>query len=178
MTGWLPTIQVSGQLISAFAAISALIISLISYRRNIETLLEMKTIDLMRSFQDRYDKMRWDMATAVKTPQEAEHYYARFWNLQLEQYEYWRRHLIKDEIFEYWMNVRRYESQNNGSNLLPNVVGYSFADGWKNAQTLLTLHRHFDGDFVQFINNILSSDYRVIDIIRSHRRCLPNSRRN
>ncbi len=40
-------------------------------------------------------------------------YYERFWTLQFDQYTYWRKGFVDLEVFEYWMENRYIEWQQN-----------------------------------------------------------------
>jgi len=60
---------------------------------------ESKTLDLMQSFQQRYDKLMLVDVNDVKDDRGYYRFLERVWNLQLEQFEYWLQGYIKDDIY-------------------------------------------------------------------------------
>jgi hypothetical protein len=93
---------------------------------------EMKTIDLLTHFQQRYDYLVYEEQRKLQAlPEEqarpqAEAFYRRFWDLQLEQYQEWREGFITPEIFSSWMNFRRCEWERNEK-----VGGVTYREGWE-----------------------------------------------
>lgn len=89
------------------------IILLLSLRNSNKTLAmskEYKTVDVMLQCQKRYDKIVWDMKERVKKGErETDAFYDRFWNLQLEQFQYWVNGFINDKTFLYWLSCRHNE---------------------------------------------------------------------
>lgn len=141
------------QSLSVIIALFALVISIRTRKQNVESLREMKTIDLMRSFQERYDNLRWESALQVDSPAAAKRYYERFWNLQLEQFEYWIGGFIQHKTYAFWMDIRRHSFE-NGEDLFPPGIQYAFANGWEDAKLSLRLVQYSDGRFVRFIERI------------------------
>src|SRR5437764_977233 len=90
------------QSLGAFVSTCALCFSIYALLHTSSVQRQMKTIDLMRSFQERYDRLEWVESKAVHDEDTAKRYFARYWNLQLEQYEYWKQGFIDDKIFAYW----------------------------------------------------------------------------
>lgn len=96
-------------------------------QENKEFYKELKTIDLMSSFQNRYDDI---MHTSKKLSNEGildgVIYYERFWNLQLEQWQYFNKGYVDCSTYSYWMLCRYREWIKNDS-----VGGITFQDGFK-----------------------------------------------
>jgi hypothetical protein len=97
----------------------------------------------------------------------AKKYYGRFWNLQLEQYEYWRQGFIKDDIYANWMGMRRHAFQND-EDVFPRDI-CTFTRAWDHAKESLKLHLYFDREFEDFIEVIKDSKGPIKDILQSHK---------
>jgi hypothetical protein len=155
------------RLLTALAAIFAVILSIFTFRFSQRRLHEMKTIDLMRSFQDRYDRLVFE-DSIDETPEGERHFYLRYWNLQLEQYQYWKQYLIEDGIFEYWMALRR-EAYNETMHPFRRKLSVPFAKGWEEAKQGLKLGLHRGGDFQRFMDHIFTSRGEIPSIMGLHR---------
>ncbi|HEX4055475.1 MAG TPA: hypothetical protein VHX86_14515 [Tepidisphaeraceae bacterium] len=160
------TLQEVIALLQAFSALIAglaLVISSLALRE----VRKMKTIDLMRAFQERYDKLRWDIAKDVKGKQTAREFYSRFWNLQLEQYEYWQHGLIDDRIYTYWMQMRRTEWGETDPFLFSHKCPKpSYHDGWTIAAAVLKPHLHSFRTFQTCMDRILKTTQDIPTILR------------
>jgi hypothetical protein len=148
---------------------AAVLVSVYSMSINIQRQHEMKTIDLMGHFQDRYDELIWEVADHVTDTEKAENYFSRYWNLQLEQYEYWKQDLIADDIYAYWMGLRR--ALYNDPHYRPfklTLPEYTYQQGWQHAQKDLrvTVHPY---DFGDFMNDVMTTDRPIRDIFSKHK---------
>ena len=162
----------------AFMRVSALVISLAAFVLSLLSLTvtrkrqhEMKTIDLMRSFQDRYDKLVFEAADQVKNGEEAERFFYRYWNLQLEQYEYWKQGYIDDRVYAYWMAFRRAEYKED-EKLFKRHPAATYKQGWEKAKELLKLDLHPIGDFQEFIEEVFDKNdknAKIAAILRKYR---------
>ncbi len=133
-------------------AIYALIYTLDQQRK-------MKVIDLLAEFQRRYDEVTYDVKGKVQAQPQVgqvrpEEYYRRYWDLQLEQHQYWKSGYITREIYSSWMDFRRREWLANEQ-----VGGKSYQDGWQEAKRYLDdyefsnfMERVFNGDRTAYIN--------------------------
>ncbi len=149
---------------------AALIFSWITMNTNTTVQHEMKQIDLMRHFQDRYDKIIWEVSKEVTDERTANAYFDRYWNLQLEQYEYWKQGLIDDDVFAYWMKLRR-ESYMDAEwrpfeETLPD---YTYKQGWEHARLALRIDLH-TFDFSDFMADVMTTDRDISDILRQYHR--------
>lgn len=129
---------------------------------------EMKTIDLMWHFQDRYDNLVWEIAPAVHDDAGARAYYGRYWNMQLEQFEYWQQGLIEDDVYAYWMALRR-ATYNDPARPFPSLPDYTFARGWEEAKQDL----HVDVDtygFGRFMEEVMKTHHDVRAIMARYKR--------
>ena len=149
--------------LSLFLAILALNRGLENQRSSIENQRDMKSVDLLVSFQKRYDDLAYDVRSRVDSKGKALEYYHRFWDLQFEQYQYWKSGWIKREIYSSWMDFRQKEFDQNDP-----VGGISFQDGWTLTERdylLPALQQRAAAykDFTDFMDKVLhgdSSQYR------------------
>lgn len=147
----------------------ALIMSIITFSFHIKRQYEMKTIDLMRSFQSRYDKLVWEVVDGVQNKSQAAQYYSRYWNLQLEQYEYWKQGYIDDNIYAYWMRLRRATYNNPILDPLGNrIPGYGYQEGWKDAKKWLRIDLH-TYDFGPFMEEVMNTKRDIRKIFAQHK---------
>lgn len=94
-------------------ALWALTKSIENQRQSIDNQRDLKGIDLLVTFQKRYDELAYDIRSKVDSDERATEYYHRFWDLQFEQYQYWKVGMIQPEIYGSWMEFRRQEFVRN-----------------------------------------------------------------
>jgi hypothetical protein len=120
---------------------------------SVSTQYQMKNIDLLIYFQKRYDDVAYDMKGRVGKEYKPEDYYHRFWDLQFEQYQYWRLGLIRQDIYSSWMGVRLSDWKRD-----EDLGGMKYRQGWEEAQRYLsngsTNNPKYYDDFVKFMNAI------------------------
>lgn len=134
-------------ILSFAIAISSLLTVVEIERTNLEYNQELKSIDLMNSFQSRYDKIIYDYKKeALDDIIPVQEYYNRFWNLQLEQWQYFNKGYIDGNTYCYWMKCRYREFQKNEM-----VKGIKYEEGFKNAVKILEVPK-----FKNFMNNVFS----------------------
>jgi hypothetical protein len=75
-----------------------------------------KKVDVMMVFHKRYDELKFEKEPMEKQTsvdgeltQDLKNYYYRFWNLQLDQWQYSKLDFLDDEIYSHWLNSRRLE---------------------------------------------------------------------
>ena len=102
---------------------------------------DLKQIDLRQDFLKRYEEIVFDEKEKVKslrarTPKEKEiarkkafSYYHRFWDLQLEEYQFRCDGLIDKRIYASWMDFRRGEHRDND-----NLQGITYKEGWEESK--------------------------------------------
>ncbi len=126
---------------------------------NWRTTIEMKVIDLLIHFGKLYEQIafaEWSELANSPTPQSrqrVEQHFRRFWNLQLEQFLFYKRGLIDRETYQYWMNCRFEENKANESVPWKDKKGsgsMSFREGWEYARS----HYIRDNTFVGFMNQV------------------------
>jgi hypothetical protein len=146
--------------VSVLIALSAVKRSAENQRNIVENQRDMKGIDLLVSFQQRYDALAYDARsqaslniTDAEKSTKAMEWYRRFWDLQFEQYQYWKKGYINYDIYESWMDFRWHEWDTNDS-----LNGVTYRVGWKD-----TKEKHFGGrpsgvsyykDFICFMENV------------------------
>ena len=117
-------------------------------KENKEFYKELKTIDLMSSFQNRYDDI---MHTSKNLSNDglvdAVVYYERFWNLQLEQWQYFNKGYVDCNTYTYWMTCRYREWVKNDR-----IGGVSYQEGFKKGLMGLEAPK-----FKKFMTNVFES---------------------
>lgn len=156
--------------------LAGLILSIVAFGFSLYTLSyntkkqrEMKTIDLKKDYQKRYDELVWDIQSKVKNDNDALKWHERFWNLQLEQYEYWIQGFIDHDEYEYWMEFRRTSYRNKFNPFDDNSITISFEKGWEESVEKLKLHMH-KKRFDDFMDKIFNSDQTTRDIFEKHKK--------
>jgi hypothetical protein len=119
---------------------------------------QLKEIDLRQSFQKRYDDLSDDLKLKVKSRQDAETYYRRYWRLQLEEYQYWCEGMIDEKLYDTWANSRRYEWN---TNVPLNYKGgaYLYREGWDAMKKYLNVRNQGNSapyeNFMKFFDNTI-----------------------
>lgn len=152
---------------------ATLLVSIYSQSINIQRQHEMKTIDLMTHFQNRYDTLMWEVSPAVADEATASAYFSRYWNMQLEQYEYWQQGLIEDDVYSYWMSLRRETYRDEAYRPFRGFPDYTFQQGWDFARADL----HVDVDtygFGSFMNEVMTGTRDIDAILREYKRPNPS----
>lgn len=129
--------------LSFFFAVGALLYTVRKER-------EMKMLDMLSHFQQRYDLVVYDVKSKVQAgnARALEAYYYRFWDLQFEQYQDWKAGFITPEIFTSWMDFRNREWQQNEE-----VGGMKYQQGWEESRKYLG-----DEKFSQFMKEVFKGN--------------------
>jgi hypothetical protein len=110
-------------------------------------------MDVAIGCQHRYMDTVFDAKMLVKEGKvKGEDYYLKFWNLQIDQFQYWTLGYIETEIYRYWMQCRHRESERNET-----LGGISYDAGWKLAQEQLCP----PPAFVEFMTKVFHGDLEV-----------------
>jgi hypothetical protein len=152
---------------------ATLLVSIYSQSINIQRQHEMKTIDLMTHFQNRYDTLMWEVSPTVDEEVEAQAYFSRYWNMQLEQYEYWQQGLIADDVYAYWTSLRRATYNDAAYRPFRTFPDYTFQQGWEFARADL----HVDVDtygFGSFMQEVMTGDREITAIMAEYKRPRPS----
>lgn len=123
--------------------------------RTDQTQYEMKRIDLLTDYHNRYDKLVYEDKYHVSSKQEADDYYRRFWDLIYEEFSSWRRQFIDPDPFSDWMRFQKNEWYLNpyiGTN--SNAVDYQ--TGWTNAMVYQD-----DAEFSNFMVHVFNRDEKL-----------------
>ncbi len=97
---------------------------------------EMKSIELQIHFQTRWDKVAYDIKGKIYEQKQKDakldeilmdSYYNRFWDLQLEQYQVWKKRLLDISVYSTWMDYRWQEFQDKTP-----VGALTYKEGWEN----------------------------------------------
>ena len=106
-----------------------IIIMVVTFIKSLKMTKVNKIIDVTINCQKRFDTIVWESVRLINEGKvEVEEYYERYWNLQLEQFQYWKLGFINDEIYKYWMSARFKEWNQNKS-----IGEISYQDGWHKA---------------------------------------------
>jgi hypothetical protein len=115
---------------------------------------ELKSVDVMLAFTDRYQGLLWvDRQLVAQGLMLEEEYYFKYWDLQLDQYHYWKRGYVDPTTFSYWMDSR-YADWNE--NQMTGQISYQ--EGWR-----MTKDRLQDPDFSRFIDQVVSGNRGVYE---------------
>jgi hypothetical protein len=126
-----------------FQLLSALI--LLFTLLNASRMRRTKALDLSCNYQARYHETNWEDIRSVERGEiSAETWYEKFWNLQLEQYQYWKMGYIPNDIFSYWMRLRQKEWAKNAS-----LGAKTYREGWNRAKEYLS-----DPQFAGFMTRV------------------------
>jgi hypothetical protein len=109
------------------------VVLIITIVQTVRITRDTKAVDVILQCTKRYDDLVWVQKHQVyekKLP--ATTYYIRFWNLQLEQFQFWLLGFLSDEIFKYWLTCRFKEWKEDKAE---GEVGYK--DGWGRAMEVL-----------------------------------------
>jgi len=90
---------------------------------------EVKSMDVAIECQNRFMDTVYDARSLVEDGKMGDHsYYLRFWNLQIDQYQYWALGYVKTDIYRYWMRCRFREwSHNKTLDRMDYRQGWEFA---------------------------------------------------
>lgn len=124
---------------------------------------ELKEIDLRQFFLKRYEEIVFDQREKVEslpadTPKEilekkAKNYYHRFWDLQLEEYQFRCSQLIDEKIYASWMDFRYGEFRDNAY-----LQGTNYQDGWEEAKRYFRdrepSKKPYYENFIKFIEKV------------------------
>jgi hypothetical protein len=151
---------------------ATLTVSIYSQSINIQRQHEMKMIDLMTHFQGRYDVLMWEVAPAVDDIEDARSYFSRYWNMQLEQYEYWQEGLIEDDVYAYWMGLRREAYNDAEYRPFRTFPDYTFQQGWAFAKDDLHVERD-TYRFEPFMQEVMTGTRSIEAIMAEYKRPEP-----
>jgi hypothetical protein len=117
-----------------------------------------KAVDVMLRCQERYDQITWRYKdTILKSDIPEIHFYDRFWELQIEQFQYWQKGYITDEIFEHWMFQRKREWAENNK-----IKKLSYQDGWKKIYGF-----RVDNKYTQFMERIFQGE--IVEVMKKYK---------
>ena len=149
--------------------ISAMLIAVVALLISSHRQREDKAVEMTSYFQQRYadvssEREALSHPAANRTdslahPHRCHEVAVHFWNLQLEQYQFWRKGLIPQEFFEYWMRCRHYEE---GKAQL-SFGTMSYLESWEYAKGVLN-----HPEFASFMDAVLKGDLTVASTPSEH----------
>jgi hypothetical protein len=147
------SILISG--ITIIVSAASILVAVIALSSSLSNQRHLKGIDLLQSFQKRYDELAYDMRPKIKPdePDRAHVFYMRFWNLNFEEYQYCKADLIDRTIYSTWMGSRKLEWDINDP-----VGGIRYQDSWTSARDVMIQHdyggHHDYKEFVDFMDGV------------------------
>lgn len=130
---------------------------------------ELKEIDLRQNFLKRYEEIAFDQKERVKAlraesaqdkelaREKAVSYYRRFWDLQLEEYQFRCDGLIDERIYASWMDFRHEEYRGNEA-----LQGITYQDGWKEVSDYFLNRerskRPYYANFISFMEKVFKGE--------------------
>jgi len=132
-----------------------LLISIIIAYKAIRLQKELKQIDVLLYFQNRFNLLVYGDHTNIKTKEDVKLYWEKFWLLQKDQYRLWKKGFIDDIDFERWLTTKKrcfINGCNNYENF-PDEITIPFKEGWKSSKDAMS-----DNTFVEFIESISFHD--------------------
>lgn len=141
-------------IVAAFVALGAI---LTTYRWTIRH----KRIDVTMHFQEAYDDLAM-LRSTVTSELKAKHWFNRYWNLQIRQFEYWLHGYVRDEIYIYWMRCHRADYDGPREFPILNTDGteaakYDYRRGWEAVRDDLVFTEH-PYHFREFVNHVLTCE--------------------
>lgn len=145
--------QTVGLLTTAIVAVVGLYQASNTNKSTLRALSMSKTIDLCIYFQKRYERIAY--VDRKDNDIHADEYYECFWNLQFEQWKYFRLGYINKKIYYYWVHKRKKEYEKN-----INWKGVEYQKGFDDA-----MYRLETPEFCKFMRKIFNSDFHNIYLI-------------
>jgi hypothetical protein len=124
----------------------------------------MKRLDVLLQCQTRYEKIVYDTKRKIiDEKRDAQDYYDLFWDLQVEQYQYWKLGYLDSDTYSYWMHWRYVEWQRNDS-----INGVDYHEGWKR---FCSKTRMEGKDFHLDMESVFSGEHRLLrKYLKLHKR--------
>ena len=151
--------------LSVTASFVSVVLALFAVYSTSSTQRQLKEIDLRQNFLRRYEELVFDVKPkTVSAPTNTDDekkaaqsmaftYYHRFWDLQLEEYQFWKEGLIDKAIYASWMDFRRSEMQNNET-----LQGISYRQAWDEMKTYLRGRErkgsNYYKEFIDFMDGV------------------------
>ena len=78
---------------------------------------KLKQVDIMLHCQGRFNDLMYKDYLKISEEDDIYQFYDRYWLLQLNQFHFWEKGLIEDEIFKRWIQIRKNDFANNKKDL-------------------------------------------------------------
>lgn len=147
--------------ITAIVAVAATLVAILTLLITQSWANFHKKLDVTTQFQEAYATLEKE-TTEVKSPDDADAWFRRYWHLQIREYEYWLQGYIRDEIYIYWMVCNKADIERPktfvvyDSTTPPHKTPYSYRAGWDKVKDEVIFKRH-PYCFVQFIERMLAA---------------------
>jgi hypothetical protein len=143
-------IQAVFSVLIGVATISVLILTLKLNTRSQALAKQSKQADVLADFNARFSRT-WEMRANADIKDNPIVFYERFWSLQFDQFDAWRRGFVPEESFAFWANSR-YDDWVANKSL--GQMGYK--DGFRK-----TVEDWKDSAFLTFMNTLHKSGSTV-----------------
>jgi len=114
-------------------------------RKNLEIIKELKRIEITYDFQKRFELINSEYNSGEKSEVAINSYFLKFWNLQIEQFQYYIKDYIVEDAFLYWM---RNNIQNINNHF--KIEHITYKEGWERASEIIP-----NKSFVIMINELI-----------------------
>jgi hypothetical protein len=118
--------------------------------RTIKSTERLKRVDMLAGLN-----VSWDRIVEIQTNFYTEQidkikmYYKRFWELQYNQYIFWVKGHVDQDIFRSWMNWRHDESLKDKEYHVYTYSGYTYLQAWNDNKEMIN-----DKGFSKFIDDV------------------------
>lgn len=113
--------------VAPIASFLSFVVAFAALRANVQTQHELKTVDLLSHYHERYDHL-YDTKAKASTEKDQREYYQRFWELIVEEYGDWSRTYIPQEHWSAWMKQREQEFRDNKH--IGDDDSMTYREGW------------------------------------------------
>jgi len=113
--------------------------------KNLKIIKELKRIETTYDFQKRFELINSEYNSGEKSEVAINNYFLKFWNLQIEQFQYYIKDYIVEDAFLYWM---RHSIQKINNHL--KIEHITYKEGWEHASEIIPNKR-----FIIMINELL-----------------------
>ncbi len=134
-------------IITALITSFILFISCIIAYKALRLQKELKKIDVLLFFQNRFNALVYEDNSNIRTREDVVVFYEKFWLIQKDQYRLWKKGFLEDTVFLRWITTIKKDFQQHRSygNIPPDLQA-SFLEGWKTSKDAM-----LDNKFVNFI---------------------------
>lgn len=133
--------------------------TIVILRKSLIQTKEHQSINLTNDYQKRYEAIKYDVGVAdLRSNSDWENYYLKYWNLQFEQFEYFKKGYIDESIYTYWLIVRYGEYHENAK-----TGKMNYKNGWDFVSDK-TVSTEFKS-FMERVFNCANGNYKEVSSV-------------